>query len=174
MMVDITLRNMASIIVYDDNRFLLLNRKSHLFQTAKWIPTAGGHMERDEINNPSKCLWREVQEEIGLSREAFSNVSLRYVTSTLRGRELRHNYYYFGGFSIESPSKLESNEGTLEWKTAEEIPVLDMPESFKSCIMHFIRQGKNTNHIYAANGFIENGKLQYAINEISVAESEIR
>jgi 8-oxo-dGTP diphosphatase len=172
--MSITLRNMASITVMDRDRVLLLYRQSRLFNSPKWIPTAGGHFERDEISEPSKCLWREVKEEIGLSEDAFRDVSLRYIASTLRGNELRYNYYYFGKFADSVPETLVSNEGDLAWHDLSELGTLTMPDSFRACLDHFVRIGKNNDILYSASGYLDGSELRYAINELTVTVSEVQ
>lgn len=62
------LRNMASIYLCDDtNRMLLLYRIGSRVIRNSYIGTAGGHFEKDELNDAESCVLRELYEEVGLT-----------------------------------------------------------------------------------------------------------
>jgi 8-oxo-dGTP diphosphatase len=59
-----------------------------------WLPGSDGHFEHGEMNDPKTCLWREVNEELGLTPETFENVKLRYIALRNSGEQIRINYYF--------------------------------------------------------------------------------
>ena len=75
------LRNMTSIYLYDDdNRVLLLYRVGSRVVNNAYIGTAGGHFEKEELNDAKKCVLRELYEEVGLTVSDIEEPKLRYVT----------------------------------------------------------------------------------------------
>ena len=69
--MDGNLRNMASIYLYDENsNFLMLYRIGSKAIKDSYIGTAGGHFEKEELNNAKACILRELKEEIGLEFSA--------------------------------------------------------------------------------------------------------
>jgi 8-oxo-dGTP diphosphatase len=87
-----------------------------------------------------------MQEELGLSESEVEGLRLRYITHRLTNGEIRQNYYFFGRLREDRP--LESTEGNLRWVPLEEVPTLEMPVSAKHMILHYLREGRFTDHIY--------------------------
>ena len=140
------LRNMTSIYLCRDDKFLLLYRMGSKVIGNSYTGTAGGHMEESELNNPRACVLRELQEEIGLTEQDVENVKFRYITLRLKDGEIRQNYYFFG--KLKEDRELGSTEGTLRWVKEEEFPELPMPLSAKHMILHYLKEGRFTDHVY--------------------------
>jgi 8-oxo-dGTP diphosphatase len=117
-----------------------------------WIPTAGGHFEAGELNDPETCLWREVKEELGLPPEAFVNVKLRYIALSNSGEQIRTNYYYFASLYDGVSRELSNNKGELQWFALEDAKNYDMPLSLKACFSHYLDVSCNDDNIYTAVG----------------------
>ena len=49
------------------NKMLLLYRQGSSVVNNLWIGSAGGHFEKDELNDAGACVLRELEEETGLT-----------------------------------------------------------------------------------------------------------
>ena len=141
------LRNMTSVYLLSDERVLCLYRIGSRVVNNQYIGSAGGHFEKEELNDPRACVLREMSEELGLGEEDVQDLRLRYITHRLKNGEIRQNYYFFGTFGEER--ELTSTEGTLRWVSFGEIPDLNMPVSAKHMILHYLKEGRFTQHLYA-------------------------
>ena len=146
-MQEIRLRNMTSLYLVNDEGVFCLYRIGSRIANNKYIGTAGGHFEKDELNDPMACVLREAKEELGLEEWELDNLALRYVTHRLKDGEIRQNYFYFA--RMKSERQLTSNEGELRFVPFEEISSLEMPVSAKHMICHYIEYGRFTDEIYA-------------------------
>jgi len=144
--MDIKLRNMTSVYLVREGEVLCLYRIGSRVANNKYVGSAGGHFEPEELNDPKKCVLREMQEELGLSEADVEGLTLRYVTHRLMGGEIRQNYYFFARLKEDSP--LTSQEGILRWVPFEEIPTLEMPVSAKAMLLHYLQEGRYTDHLY--------------------------
>lgn len=144
--MDMKLRNMTSLYLVENTRVLCLYRIGSRVVSNRYIGSAGGHFEEQELNNPRKCILRELEEELGLKELDLEDLKLRYITHRLMGEEIRQNYYYFA--RLKEAKDLSSTEGTLRWVYFEEIPDLPMPVSAKHMILHYLREGRYTDHLY--------------------------
>ena len=141
------LRNMTSIYLQRDGKFLLLYRIGSKVIGNSYTGTAGGHFEPSELNDAKACVLRELREETGLTEEDITNISMRYITLRLKNGEVRQNYYFFAELK-EEVEELSSNEGELHWFSAEEMRELPMPHSAKYMILHYLEEGRHTNLLY--------------------------
>lgn len=144
--MDVKLRNMTSVYFVNDTGILCLYRMGSRVANNKYIGTAGGHIEPDELNDPKKCALREMEEELGLRETDIEGLSLRYITHRLTGGEIRQNYYFFA--RLKEERELSSTEGKLRWIPYKDIPNLEMPISAKHMILHYLKEGRYTNHLY--------------------------
>ena len=142
-----TLRNMTSLYLVEEDCVLCLFRQGSRVANNKYIGTCGGHFEPVELNNAKRCILREMEEELGLTETDVEGLSLRYVTHRLKNGEIQQNYYFFG--RLRQKKELSSNEGILRWISFTEIPALDMPISAKHMILHYIKEGRFNNCLYA-------------------------
>ena len=145
-MMDIHLRNMTSLYLVNGERVLMLYRVGSRVADRKFIGTAGGHFEKEELNDPKACILREMREELDLTPEQVQDLQLRYITHRLKDGEIRQNYYYFG--KLREDVTLTSTEGQLQWIPFEKIEALEMPISAKHMILHYIREGHSTDTVY--------------------------
>ena len=146
--MDGKLRNMTSIYLYDESdRVLLLNRIGSRVVKKGYVGSAGGHFEKDELNDAKACVLRELEEETKLVIEDIENLQLRYVTLRYKNSEIRQNYYFFAKLKNKD-KKIESNEGELKWFDFAEICNLEMPHTAKFVIEHYIKEGQKNNKLY--------------------------
>ena len=144
--MNIKLRNMTSVYLTGEKGILCLYRIGSRVASNRWIGSAGGHFEPDELNDPKKCVLREMQEELGLTESDVEGLTLRYITHRLVEGEIRQNYYFFA--RLKEERELSSTEGNLRWMSFDEIPHLYMPVSAKHMILHYLEEGRFTDHIY--------------------------
>ena len=155
--MDIRLRNMTSVYLAREGEILCLYRVGSRVANNKYIGSAGGHFEKDELNDPKACVLREMKEELGLSESDVEGLTLRYITHRLAGGEIRQNYYFFGRLTEDRP--LKSTEGSLRWVPLAEIPALEMPLSAKHMILHYLEEGRFTDQLYC--GVTERGGTKF-------------
>lgn len=137
---------MTSVYLTGEKGILCLYRIGSRVVHNRYIGSAGGHFEPEELNDPKACVLREMQEELGLTESDVEGLTLRYITHRLMGEEIRQNYYFFG--RLKEDRELCSTEGNLRWVREEEFPELPMPVSAKHMILHYLKEGRYTDHLY--------------------------
>ena len=157
--MDVKLRNMTSLYLVGEEKVLCLYRIGSRVANNKYVGSAGGHFEPEELNDPRKCVLREMREELGLSEAEVEGLTLRYITHRLISGEIRQNYYFFA--RLKTDRELHSTEGNLSWVPFEEVPTLEMPLSAKPMILHYLSEGRFTDHLYC--GVTENGGTKFVI-----------
>lgn len=148
--MDGKLRNMAGLYLRQGDWLLFLYRIGSKVIPDSYTASAGGHFEKEELNDAKACALRELYEETGLTEQDIDNLSLRYVTIRLKNGELRQNYYFFADL-IDNMKELTSNEGNLKWFQIEELlkNPPDMPFTAQYVVKHYAEIGKDTDVIYA-------------------------
>jgi 8-oxo-dGTP diphosphatase len=145
--MDGKLRNMTSVYLTGEKGILCLYRIGSRVVSNRYIGSAGGHFENCELNDARSCALREMQEELGLTENDVADLKLRYITLRKMNGEIRQNYYFFG--NLKTVRELQSTEGTLRWVTDGEFARLPMPVSAKHMILHYLKEGRYTDHLYA-------------------------
>jgi 8-oxo-dGTP diphosphatase len=112
-----------------------------------YVGSAGGHFECDELNDARKCVLREAYEELGIREEDLEDLKMRYITLRLKNGEVRQNYYFFA--RLREDRELTSSEGQLRWVKFEDVQQLKMPSSAKHMILHYLKQGRFDDKMYA-------------------------
>ncbi len=143
------LRNMAGIYLRQGNKLLLLYRMGSKVISDSYTASAGGHFEKEELNDAKACALRELYEETGLTEQEIDNLSLRYVTLRLKNNEIRQNYFFFADLK-DCEKMIKSNEGKPKWFQLEELSdnMPEMPFSAHYVIKHYIEIGKDTDSLY--------------------------
>lgn len=142
------LRNMTAIYLFRDNKVLLLYREGGSVVNEVWTGSAGGHFEKNELNDAKACVLRELNEELGLQPEDIDGLSLRYIALRYTKGEIRQNYYFFAELKEYVDENLNSNEGTCRWFSLDEIGTLEMPLSAKYVMEHYCKVGYMTDALY--------------------------
>ncbi|MCH5264516.1 MAG: NUDIX domain-containing protein [Lachnospiraceae bacterium] len=141
------LRNMASLYLYTDSKMLFLYRIGSRVVADSYTGSAGGHFEKEELNDARACVLRELYEETGLKEDDLENLTLRYITLRLKNQEIRQNYYFFAKIK-DMAKEITSNEGKLRWVEKSQAMELDMPFTAEYVIKHYLETGQNTDCLY--------------------------
>lgn len=155
--MDGKLRNMTSVYLTGEKGILCLYRIGSRVANHKYIGSAGGHFEMDELNDARRCVLREMREELGITEAEVVDLKMRYVTLRLKDGEIRQNYYFFGGLLTDR--KLVSTEGKLEWIPYDGFDELLMPASAKAMILHYLKAGRFDDQLYA--GITVKGETEF-------------
>lgn len=140
------LRNMTSLYLSNDQGVLCLYRIGSRVADRMYIGSCGGHFEDGELNDPRKCILREMQEELGLTEADICGLTLRYITLRLKNGEIRQNYYFFA--CLAEDRELKSTEGILHWVSWDNVQTLEMPGSAKHMLLHYRDVGQYTTTVY--------------------------
>lgn len=157
--MDGKLRNMTSVYLTGEKGILCLFRIGSRVANNKYVGSAGGHFEKEELSDARACALREMGEELGLTEADVQDLKLRYVTYRLKNGEIRQNYYFFG--KLLSEKTLHSTEGNLQWFTYEEAENLHMPASAKHMMLHYLKTGRFDENLYA--GITQEQGTQFVI-----------
>lgn len=142
------LRNMTSVYLLMDESILLLYRQGSRVVNDKWIGSAGGHFEENELNDPRACVLRELEEELCITEDDIEGLELRYITLRQTKGEIRQNYYFFGRLKDSFDREIASNEGVSRWFGLDEIQALEMPETAKYVTNHYCSVGRFDDKLY--------------------------
>lgn len=146
--MDGKLRNMTALYLLKGNRVLLLYRQGGKVVNNVWTGSAGGHFEKDELNDARACVLRELEEELGLQADDIEGLKLRYIGLRKTNGEVRQNYYFFAELKESVDENLVSNEGECKWFNLDEIESLPMPLTAKYVMKHYCQVGRNTEALY--------------------------
>lgn len=156
-------RNMTTIYIKTYEKILLLYRTNSKVGEDSWRGY-GGHFENEELNNPMKCVLRELEEESGLKNSDIENLELKYITLRLKNNEIRQNYYYFAELKNIDFEIKKTKEGYYKWFEFKDIFSLEMPFTAKYILKHYKSKGKNDKYIYG--GIASDGDIEFVkINE---------
>jgi 8-oxo-dGTP diphosphatase len=137
---------MTSVYLTGEKGILCLYRICSRVANNKYIGSAGGHFEKDELNDARACVLRELNEELGITEADVEGLKLRYVTLRLKDGEIRQNYFFFG--KLKEELELNSTEGILRWIPYDGFRELIMPASAKQMILHYLEVGRYDDNLY--------------------------
>ena len=157
------LRNMTGIYLTCGEQMLLLYRQGGRVVSNRWVASAGGHFESDELNDPRTCVLRELKEELGLTEEDLTGLKMRYIALRNVNGEIRQNYYFFAELKPEHYSQCTSSEGKCKWVDYPDILAYDMPLTARYVMEHYLQTGRYTGCLYSA---VYDGK-QFGFTELN-------
>ncbi len=144
------LRNMTGIYLSCNGKMLLLYRQGGRVVNDQWVASAGGHFEKDELNDPKACVLREMREELGLTEDDLTGMKMRYIGLRNVNGEIRQNYYFFADLKPEHYALFESSEGKCRWVEYADIMQYDMPLTARYVMAHYLQTGQYTDCLYSA------------------------
>lgn len=142
------LRNMTSIYLLQGDKMLLLYRQGSRVVNRVWVGSAGGHFEKNELNDAMACVLRELHEELSVTPDMLSDLKLRYVTLRRTDTEIRQNYYFFAALKDGCRRDLVSNEGVCRWFALDEVHKLKMPFTAQYVVAHYLQTGRYDDAVY--------------------------
>ena len=154
--MDGKLRNMTALYLLKGDRVLLLYRQGGKVVNNVWTGSAGGHFEKDELNDAKACVIRELEEELGLQADDIDGLQLRYIGLRKTNGEVRQNYYFFAELKEYVDENLVSNEGECKWFHLDEIKPLEMPLTAKYVMEHFCQIGRFSDALYVGGACPDN------------------
>jgi 8-oxo-dGTP diphosphatase len=107
----INLLNGSGAFLRNGSKYLLMKRSSDREIAPNVWSCIGGKSEKEEINDPLKTCFREIEEETGIKKENIFNLKLRYIIIRRKISTIRQSYLYFGETDILNISGTE--EGSL-------------------------------------------------------------
>ena len=144
------LRNMTGIYLSCNGQMLLLYRQGGRVVSNQWVASAGGHFEKDELNDPKACVLRELKEELGLTEDDLTDLKMRYIGLRNVDGEIRQNYYFFANLRPEHYALFQSNEGKCRWVDYPDIMNYNMPLTAEHVMRHYLQTGQYTDDLYSA------------------------
>jgi len=151
------LRNMTAVYILCKEKILLLYKQRGRVVNHTWVASAGGHFEAEELNDPLRCVLRELKEELGLTQHAFTRFDMRYVALYRINGEIRQNYYFFAEMADEAC--LSSSEGDLHWFDFSQALSLDMPYTAKYVVEHYLSVARHDDKLYG--GIADGEKIAF-------------
>ena len=146
----VKLRNMTGIYLSCNRQMLLLYRQGGRVIDSQWVASAGGHFEKEELNDPKACVLRELNEELGLTETCLTGLQMRYIGLRKVNGEIRQNYYFFADLKPEYYAALSSNEGKSLWVDYTDLMNYDMPITARCVMGHYLQTGQYTDDLYIA------------------------
>jgi len=140
----IILQNSSGAFLRNGNSYLLMKRSPTRTIAPNIWSCVGGHMEKEEINDPLETCLREIEEETGIKREHIYNLNLRYIIIRRYKNTIRQNYIYFGDTDIKDFKDTE--EGTLHWIEEDKLLEKEFTKTFTEMMKHYL-QNKNNEKI---------------------------
>jgi 8-oxo-dGTP diphosphatase len=136
-------RHLTSVFLVRDGSVLLLYRRGSRAIADSWVGI-GGHLEPDELTDPTAAALRELDEEIGVTADQLTDLALRYVAVRDTGDEVRTTYYFTATLRPEAPVPTECTEGDLRWFDLTMDPTtLDMPPTARIAFAHWLSNGQD-------------------------------
>jgi len=134
---------MTSMFLTRDDKLLLLYRIGSSAVPDSWVGI-GGHVEPEEIRDPTAAMLRELEEEIGLTAHDTTGPRLRYVSVRDTGHELRFTYYFTAGLLPTVTLPTVCTEGELRWFDLNTAAIrnLDMPPTASVALNHWLDEGR--------------------------------
>lgn len=138
---------MTSIFLVRRDRVLLLYRIGSRAVRDSWVGL-GGHVEPEEIRDPTRAVLRELDEEVGVTEDDISDLALRYVATRDTGTELRTTFYFTATLDPDASEPTECDEGELRWFDITPGPHdLSMPPTTKVALQHWLSEGRHDTRL---------------------------
>ena len=152
------LRNLTTIYIFNEDNVLLIQRTgSRVFKGTLWSGI-GGHFDCDEMNDPIKCILRELYEETGIQKDDITNLKLRYITTRKADKEIRQQYIFFANMKNTNKNIIACDEGEISWINTEDLFNRKMSFTNSECLKHYFEEGFKDDTIYSGAVNVNDGK----------------
>ena len=132
----IKLRSMSVAFLMNEQDFLLMKRSAgRKLMPGIWAGV-GGHLEKEEINNPETACLREIYEETGITKKQLSDLTLKYILLRQSRDEIRIQYVYFAKTTTRRVKSTE--EGELYWIKRRELFDRDFSATTGFVLKHYL------------------------------------
>lgn len=131
------------------DRVLLIHRGMHKALAPGMWSCVGGHIEPEEISDPTVACYREIEEEAGIVRADIESLRLRYITVRQDEDEIRTGYYFFGSMARECTLPV-CGEGTLHWVDVDAMRALPMSFSNGQIVRHWLEHREDAGIVLIA------------------------
>lgn len=162
------LRQMSVCFLIDDNNKILMLKKNieRDFLPGKIVPV-GGHINPQEISQPTLACQREIFEETGIKRSEIHDLRLKYIIMRNKSdKEIRIQYVHFGKIKNDVNYQ-SSSEGEIIKLPIEEIGLHNVTESTKFVINHYLNSNNQSNEIFTGTIHSLNNIPQITWSKIS-------
>ncbi|MFA9424237.1 MAG: NUDIX domain-containing protein [Sedimentibacter sp.] len=167
----IKFRNVATAFLMNDDDFLLMERAKDNDLMPNFWYGVGGHLEREELNNPREACLREICEETGLQEKDIADLSLKYVLMRRNGNETVLNYVYFGYSKLRQV--VANDEGTLHWIPKEEVLKYNFVDALTLTLKHYLESKVGLNDVLVGVVKKENGISSMSWSALCNMESAV-
>lgn len=141
----ITLRSMTTAYLQNENDFLLMKRAANRkFAPGIWAGV-GGHIEKEEINQPGDACLREIYEETGIPAEMIDDLQLRYIILRRSKDEIRLQYVYFA--KTTTRQVIYTDEGELFWIPKDKLLDRELSATTKETLRHYSQLGEKMSDV---------------------------
>jgi 8-oxo-dGTP diphosphatase len=132
----IILTNGAVAFLRRNDDYLLMKRSANRRVAPDVWSGVGGHMEREEINDPEVTCLREIFEETGITASQIFDLTLRYLIIRRYGDTIRQSYIYFG--QTNADPVITTDEGELYWISEDKLLDRKYTVTFTAMLKHYL------------------------------------
>ena len=129
----------------NDDDFLLMKRSDNNKRMPGFWYGVGGHLEKDELNNPRSACLREIFEETGINENQIIDLKLKYILLRRSNDETVINYIYFGRSSTKEVA--ENDEGTLHWINKDSMLNHNFIDALRLALTHYLESGEGMEDV---------------------------
>jgi 8-oxo-dGTP diphosphatase len=166
----ITLSNGAAAFLRRGNEYLLMKRAYNRKVAPGVWSAVGGHMEKEELNDPQSACLREIEEETGITAAQLNNLTLRYIIIRRYRDTVRQTYIYFG--ETDAEPKIKTDEGDLYWIPEKEILNREYSATFKAMLEHYLTS-PDTKRVIVGVAENDNRKCRMVWSAIEDFDTEV-
>jgi len=149
-------RIMAGAFLTYQNKVLLLKRSMNKKLAPGLWSCTGGHLEHEEVENPRQlnhkaAIYREIEEETGISQNDILTLDLRYIITRVSREEENQEIHLVYYYTVKLTREFEPpfcDEGVFHWVDMNDKQnIFDLPMSFsvKEIVKHWLNNPDDKN-----------------------------
>lgn len=141
----IKFRNVTTAFLMNEDDFLLMKRSDNNKRMPGFWYGVGGHLEKDELNNPRAACLREIFEETGINENQIVDLKLKYILLRRSHAETVINYVYFG-ISL-TKDVAENDEGSLHWVNKHSVLNHHFFDAIRLSLTHYLESDEDMEDV---------------------------